>query len=217
MSKQPVSAMPSETPVTCHNEPAFWNEHLHKIPWCKNTRQKSDFIRHELLAFISHFRPFMPYPKYGDLYRNTWDAFPLSSFQGEYLELSQHSLEVPMQPLVNFFRARLPMTVQTITELESQGHLRNVFVSKLTPGSIIKPHRGWTPDYMRIHLCIKEDIKCLITVGTETRTWRQGELLAFKDGGPYAHSVIHAGTKERIVVSYDLHLDYVSRFIPEVK
>jgi Aspartyl/Asparaginyl beta-hydroxylase len=209
--------MPSETPVTHHNEPAFWNEHLHKIPWCENIRQKSDLIRQELLAFINHFRPFMPYPKYGDLYRNTWDAFPLSSFQGEYLELSQHSLEVPMQPLVNLFRAQLPMTVQTITELESQGHLRNVFVSKLTPGSVIKPHRGWTSDYLRIHLCIKEDPECLITVGTETRTWHQGELLAFKDGGPYAHSVIHAGSSERIVVSFDLHLDYVSYFIPEVK
>lgn len=209
--------MPHETTDLLADEPPFWNEHLHKIPWCEDTRRKADLIREELTTFIRQYRPFMPYPKYGDLYRNTWDAFPLSNFQGEYLELSEDNLEVPIQPLVKLFRARLPTTVSTIADLEEQGHLRNVFVSKLTPGSVIKPHRGWTPDYMRIHLCVVEDSECRITVGTETRTWRQGELLAFKDGGPFAHSVEHRGTHERIVVSYDLHLDYVSRFIPEAR
>ena len=214
MENLPFSLL--DTQAVASDEPAFWDDQLHRIPWCVDVKQKASLIRDELIQFIGLYRPFMPYPKYGNLYTNTWDAFPLSSFQGEYVELSKRSLEVPMQPLVDMFRKKLPITSSTITELEAQKHLRNVFVSRLVPGSIINPHRGWTPDYMRIHLCIVEDPQCCITVGSETRTWKTGELLAFKDGGPYPHSVRHEGVAERIILSYDLHLAYVSQFIPEV-
>jgi len=108
------------------------------------------------------------------------------------------------------------VTNSMIFELEEQGILRNVFVSRLIPGSVINPHRGWTPEFLRIHLCLVEDPHCHITVGDETVTWTQGELLAFKDGGPYLHDVRHHGQIERIVISFDLKLTYVAQFIPEI-
>ena len=197
-------------------EPPFWDQELHRLPWCRELVAQGASIAEEILELIRKFRPFMPYPKYGNLYNNTWDAFPLSVFQGEHIELSKEKLSVSMTPLIQMFRTKVPVTSSLIGPLESQGHLRNVFVSRLIPGSIINPHRGWTPDYLRIHLCLVPDPGCRITVGGITRTWKAGQLLAFKDGGPYPHSVEHSGTHERIVISFDLNLQYVARFIPEV-
>lgn len=206
----------SSAPVNEIAEPPFWDAQLHCIPWCLTLLDNAELIRAEVLDLVKKFRPFMPYPKYANLYHNTWDAFPLSVFQGEHIELSKENLAVKMGPLIEMFRAKMPVTSSTIGDLEAQGHLRNVFVSRLMPGSVINPHRGWTPDHLRIHLCLTEDPKCHITVGTATRTWERGKLLAFKDGGPYLHSVQHHGENERIILSYDLNLRYVAQFIPEV-
>jgi aspartyl/asparaginyl beta-hydroxylase (cupin superfamily) len=197
-------------------EPPFWTCELPRIPWCQTLKANAADIRLEILSFIGRYRPFMPYPKYANLYNNTWDAFPLSVFQGEHIELSRNNLSFNMKPLIATFRAQLPVTTRMITDLEEQGNLRNVFVSRLIPGSVINPHRGWTPDFLRIHLCLVEDPDCHITVGDETVTWTEGELLAFKDGGPYLHAVQHQGQLERIVISFDLKLTYVAQFIPEI-
>ena len=197
-------------------EPPYWDHALSRIPWCEDLISKAEEVRQEIVDLITRFRPFMPYPKYANLYNNTWDAFPLSIFQGEHIELSKSKLAVNMAPLIKMFRSKLPVTSNLISTLESEGHLRNVFVSRLVPGSVINPHRGWTPDYLRIHLCLIEDPDCAITVGGITRTWQVGKLLAFKDGGPYLHSVQHKGQRERIVISFDLNLRYAARFIPEL-
>lgn len=199
-----------------NEEPPFWDHLLHQVPWALDVLAKAAGIREEVLNFIPQFRPFMPYPKYANLYNNTWDAFPLSIFQGEHIELSKDKLAFNMTPLIAMFRSKLPVTSSTIEQLESEGHLRNVFVSRLIPGSVINPHRGWTPDFLRIHLCLVEDPGCRITVGEVTRTWQTGQLLAFKDGGALLHSVVHQGTQERIILSYDLSLKYLSQFISEL-
>lgn len=70
------------------DEPPFWDDQLHRVPWCNEVLEKADRIRDEILDFVERHQPFMPYPKYGNLYNNTWDAFPLSVFQGEHIELS---------------------------------------------------------------------------------------------------------------------------------
>jgi hypothetical protein len=208
--------MQPSTEFQSSSEPPFWDSLLNRLPWALDVLAKAADIREEVLRFIPQFRPFMPYPKYANLYNNTWDAFPLSIFQGEHIELSKEKLALNMAPLIAMFRSKLPVCSSTIAPLEREGHLRNVFVSRLIPGSVINPHRGWTPDYLRVHLCLVEDPGCRITVGPETRTWKTGQLLAFKDGGPHLHSVMHEGEHERIVMSYDLSLRYLGQFIPEL-
>jgi aspartyl/asparaginyl beta-hydroxylase (cupin superfamily) len=202
--------------MTASVEPAFWDDQLHRVPWCVEVLEKAERIRDEILDFVGRQNPFMPYPKYGNLYNNTWDAFPLSLFQGEHIELSKRSLEINMSPLVSAYRKRLPVTSSVIAPLEAEGALRNVFVSRLIPGSVINPHRGWTPDFMRVHLGLQCDPGCRITVGDQTRTWEPLKFLAFKDGGPHLHSVVHEGSTQRIVISHDLRLSWLARFIPEV-
>jgi aspartyl/asparaginyl beta-hydroxylase (cupin superfamily) len=202
--------------MTLPTEPAFWNDHLHQVPLCAELRQNFLTIQSEIRSFIDAAHPFMAYPKYANLYTNTWDAFPLSKFQNEFAELSQKNLNFNLDRIVAFTRNRLRTLSGLITTLEQEGHLSNVFVSRLLPGSVINPHRGWTPDFLRIHLALYADPYCRITVGNETQTWVEGELLAFKDGGPYLHQVRHDGTSERIILSLDLTLIYLEQFIPGI-
>jgi aspartyl/asparaginyl beta-hydroxylase (cupin superfamily) len=212
---------PAESSSDASPEPAFWHQELHRVPWCVELKRQAETIRSEIFELIGKFRPFMPYPKYPvphypSLYDNTWDAFPVSIFEGEHIELSKAKTTLDIEPLVRMFRSKLPTVTRMVTDLEREGVIRNVFVSRLIPGSIIHPHRGWTPDFLRIHLCLQADPGCRITVGAESRTWVRGELLAFKDGGPYPHSVEHKGSSERIIISHDLRLSYLADFIPEL-
>ncbi|CAN1562999.1 Aspartyl/asparaginy/proline hydroxylase [Burkholderiaceae bacterium] len=202
--------------MTLSTEPPFWNDYLHQVPLCCALRQNFSEIQREIRSFIDAAHPFMAYPKYANLYTNTWDAFPLSKFQNEFAELSEKNLNFNLDRIVAFTRSRLPTLSGLISDLEQEGHLSNLFVSRLLPGSVINPHRGWTPDFLRIHLALYADPYCRITVGQETRTWVEGELLAFKDGGPYLHQVRHDGTTERIILSLDLSLNYLEQFIPEI-
>lgn len=197
-------------------EPPFWSDQVAQIPLCQQLRANFPLILDEILGFIANFRPFMDYPKYANLYVNTWKAFPLSKFQGDHIEISIKQLNFNVDTIVAYNRSRLPVLSKIIQDIENEGYLRNVFVSKLLPGAIINPHRGWTGDYLRIHMGLVCDPECRITVGQATQTWKTGELLAFKDGGPYLHNVRHSGTHERIVLSLDLLLRYVSKFIPEI-
>ena len=68
---------------------------------------------------------------------------------------------------------------------------------------------------MRIHLPIVVDPDCKITVGTHTHTWEEGKILSFIDGD--MHSVKHLGTKDRIVVSVDMRINYAKQYVPELK
>lgn len=218
----PGLPQPAALSADAFPEPAFWHQELHRVPWCLELKRQAESIRSEVFDLIGKFRPFMPYPKYPipkypSLYDNTWDAFPVSIFEGEHIELSKAKTALDIEPLVRMFRSKLPTVTRMVADLEREGILRNVFVSRLIPGSVIHPHRGWTPDFLRIHLCLQADPGCRITVGNESHTWVQGELLAFKDGGPYPHSVEHRGSTERIIISHDLRLSYLATFIPELQ
>ncbi len=194
-------------------EPPFWDHALSKIPFCDDLLTQYPKIFKELSSFILKNHPFMNYPKYGNLYSHTWEAFPLSIFEGEFIALTKGQLGFDLDSFVKEARRHLPQISALISTLESEGHLRNVFVSRLVPGSQIHPHRGWTPEFLRIHLGLVSDPLCKLTVGHETRTWQAGGLLAFKDGGPYLHSVSHQGQHERIIMSVDLRMSYVTQFL----
>lgn len=197
-------------------EPAFWNEYIHKIPYCVELVNNFPAIKKEITDLIKNSNPFVDYPKYGGLYSNKWEAFPVSKFEGEYISSFKSNIEFDPEDITRFVRSQMPVLSSIMTPLEEQGHLRNSFISRLFPGSIIHPHRGWTQDYLRVHIGIQCDTSCTITVGNETQTWSEGKLLSFKDGGPYDHTVKHNGTRERIILATDLRITYVQNFIPEI-
>jgi hypothetical protein len=209
--------MPQKGPPTpSPQEPPFWDAFLDAVPFCVALQKSQPQILSELNHFVASQQPFMDYPKYGNLYSHTWEAFPLSLFEGEFIAMAKGQLGFDLEEFVARARGHLPVISALLAPLEKQGDLRNVFVSRLLPGSVIHPHKGWTPDFLRIHLGLICDPHCTINIGTVTRSWVPGKLLAFKDGGPYLHSVRHQGSHERIVLSIDLRLSYLARFIPAI-
>jgi aspartyl/asparaginyl beta-hydroxylase (cupin superfamily) len=54
--------------------------------------------------------------------------------------------------------------------------------SVLAPGTHIRPHVGYTTQVLRCHLgVVVPDADCMLRVGSETRSWREGECLIFDD------------------------------------
>ncbi len=212
-------------------EPPFWNHILYKIPLVEVLRQNYIPIRDEICNFIGKENPLKDYPLYyvktadeydngkpatktNLIYEKEWKAMPYTLFEDE------NDMQTKKYPYfaeyTKFVQSKIPLTYNLIKHQEANGFIRNGFVSKLVPGSKINPHRGVSNKYLRLHLCLKTDLGCAITVGDETQKWYDGQFLAFKDGGPYLHSVYHEGTNERIILSMDLRLSILKETIQEL-
>jgi hypothetical protein len=203
--------------------PYFWDEYLNDVPLCKDLVENYQTIRREILEYIKLPDALFDYPMYlveGEnnkgipLYENYWKAIPMTNFEGEFLaDYASPDEKQFFNFLIQRTKKSCPFTNSLIQGLEDEGHLKNCFISRLIPGSIINPHRGWTDEFMRIHLGLVCDPECKITVGEETRTWEEGKLIAFKDGGEYLHSVVHNGIEERIILSVDVRISYLTTWL----
>jgi len=203
----------------------FWDEYLRDVPLCNSLIKNYELILKEITEYIKLPDALLDYPMYlveGDdskgvpLYKNYWKAIPMTNFEGEFLaDYASPDEKNFFNFLIQRTKKLCSITNSLIEELEQQGNLANCFISRLLPGSIINPHRGWTSEFMRIHLGLICDSECKITVGEETRTWEPGKLLAFKDGGQYLHSVVHNGTEERVILSMDVRIAYLTQFVSE--
>lgn len=203
----------------------FWEDYLQQVPLYKNLIDNSEIIRQEILEYLKLPNSLVDYPMYlveGEnnegipLYQNYWKAIPMTNFEGEYLADYSTPIEKSFfNILIQRTKKYCPFTNSLIQDLENESNLANCFISRLLPGSIINPHRGWTDNFMRFHLGLVCDPECKITVGEETKTWEVGKVLAFKDGGSYLHSVIHNGTQERIILSMDVRISYLKQFVSE--
>ena len=204
-------------------EPLFYD--TDKIDILQKIKSKFPQIQKEVLDYIKS-NEFYDYPKYevsnelynGELYKNDWKAIPLSEFEEEHVELTEDdAVKSEINNKLPKIKGLILTYNQIIKQGEEEGWIRNSFLSKLNPGSIIEPHKGWSDNFLRCHIGIDVDNKCCITKELpnsdlkikETRTWKEGEWIAFQDGGNYLHSVKHNGTKPRIVLSLDLNLDHI--------
>ena len=203
-------------------ELCFWQDKLQNVPICIDLVNNYEQIKKEIIEFVSNPENLNDYPKYEVsmnnrsylLYDNYWKAVPMSRFENEYIELKSDIIEQNyVQNLIKKAKAACPTVDRVIQPLERKSVLANSFISRLMPGTIIHPHVGHSKDFMRIHLGIVCDPECKITVGDETKTWQEGKLIAFKDGGPYTHSVVHNGTSERIVFSVDIKTKYLEMYM----
>jgi aspartyl/asparaginyl beta-hydroxylase (cupin superfamily) len=210
------------------NEPRFWEEYLIHEPVCQQLCENWEKIRDEILDLKKNYPNwFTKYPKFKvedpdtrekvRLYENDWSITALSKLSESYNVENNRAEKTggsSLEKLVKRYRGKLLPTLNSIIgELDKDETLSNVFVSILSPGVIIKPHVGYSKDYMRIHLGLICDPECKITVGDETKTWEEGKILSFKDGGPYYHQVQHNGKSDRYVLSLDLKLSYLNQYI----
>lgn len=211
-------------------EPAFWDSYLLEEPCCKEFLDNWSNLKRDVFFAIEKYPQFfVDYPKYKvtlpgtdqkvRMYENTWKVTAWSRFDEMYSEVDRvgKKLGDSVEKLLNrYIKKNIPDTYAIIEKYQQQDVLSNVFVSILSPGTVIHPHQGHSKEYMRCHIGLVCDPECKITVGDETKTWEEGKLIAFKDGGPYYHSVKHEGNCDRIIFSFDLKLDYLKQYIPEL-
>lgn len=193
----------------------YWDDQLQRLPVCQALLSNFEEVKREITDFINDRSVLVEYPKYTVegghlLYDNHWTAYPMSVFKEEHVELhGTIERENLLNKLIANARSKMPLIDSIIGPYEKQGVLANSFISRLLPGTVIRPHLGWSTSWIRTHLGIICDPGCVITVGNKTRAWEEGKLLAFSDAGPFQHSVKHEGTQERIVFSIDLRISWL--------
>ena len=74
--------------------------------------------------------------------------------------------------------------------------------SVLAPGTEIQPHRGYQGPFLRCHLGLRvPEGDCGLELESETRGWREGEVLVFDDRRP--HRAWNRTAEERVVLLFD--------------
>jgi hypothetical protein len=215
-------------------EPAFWEDVIADLPVCvafrENWRKILEEAR-EYLAISPDFLISYPAIEVDDLERpgektkvysgNSWKVATagiktddaMTSLGGPFIaKYVKKTVGIELSDIVSSVASVLPTIHKIAKTLEDDGHMFNGVFSVVSPGTVIAPHRG-DSNLMRVHLGLVCDPLCKITVGPDKRTWKEGELLAFKDGGAYPHSVTHNGTHDRLILIFDLTLDYLRSVI----
>lgn len=113
------------------------------------------------------------------LHEGGWDVLPFK-WQGE----------ITLEALASTFRwLRDPLVV-------------NAGLSRLAPGTVIKPHVGYTAEVLRLHLGLECPAGASITVAGEECAWHDGELLLFDD--TLEHSARNLGDRPRLILLVDI-------------
>jgi aspartate beta-hydroxylase len=137
---------------------------------------------HSLLASGTGFQPFDE-GEYGftpDNVEGAWNVF--------YLMLAGR--EAPGAA------AACPKTTAALRALPNLA--TSAMISALTPGTHLWAHCGPTNAVVSLSMGLIAPPGCTIRVGTEERTWREGECLVFDD--TYEHEVWHRGQGTRFVM-----------------
>lgn len=91
--------------------------------------------------------------------------------------------------------------IETLPAMRTAGGL--IYVSRMQPGTHIRPHRGPTNLRLRCHLGITvPEGDCALRVGDDTRQWQEGRCLVFNDY--LEHEAWNHTAQDRIVLIVDL-------------
>ncbi|MBI3284906.1 MAG: aspartyl/asparaginyl beta-hydroxylase domain-containing protein [Burkholderiales bacterium] len=116
------------------------------------------------------------------LYNRGWDVYGLVLAQQRIMENC-------------IFCSRTTELLEEIPGLVTAGF------SRLAPGTIIRPHVGYTDQVLRLHLGLRSSPQCGIRVGSEVRHWVPGQCLIFDD--TVEHEAWNRGPTERLVLLAD--------------
>ncbi|MEO1014713.1 MAG: aspartyl/asparaginyl beta-hydroxylase domain-containing protein [Pseudomonadota bacterium] len=168
--------------------------------WTRDIVKCAPAIRDELFAFLSEendaFEPYVPATHQSatastsDLTGNLdWGAIHL------FKDGVANPKTVPHFPATMEALARAPQPgVQTLSPI--------ALFSRLTPGARIPPHHGLVNTRLICHLPIAIADDCAIRVGSQTRPWREGEMLIFDDS--IEHEAWNNSSVERIILLFDI-------------
>jgi beta-hydroxylase len=125
---------------------------------------------------------FAPWPERG-LYRGSWDVYGLYAGGRRIMENCI------------FCPAAAEMLGDSVPGLTMAGF------SRLSPGTRIVPHVGYTNAVLRLHLGLVVPEDCGLRVGEEVRRWEEGRCLVFDD--MFEHEAWNLGTRDRLVLLVD--------------
>jgi len=219
-------------------ESAFWDNQLKlsNEPICAEMIKSFDKLYIELTHFATacshwispYFNPMIEDLNTGNqipLYNKGWTTLSVGyvdeekSVTPEFLKFKEDEekrLDVNLTETIRKMRKRgLPFLHSIIWKAERDKKLANAFLGTLHPGCVVNSHKGWSDEYLRVHLALSwDDDDITITVGEETRTWVDGDILAFKDKGPYFISMKNQSKdQERLYLSFDLGIEYLKGYI----
>lgn len=218
-------------------EPAFWQYplKLNREPICTEMIRKYDNLYIELTQFavsgaeycFPYFNPTGVDPATGKrhhLYTGQWEGIPVGLIDYEnsvtpefveYKEKHENEMGKKLDDTIKKLRKRgLPHLHGIIWKAERDGILANAYLGTIYPGCRVLPHKGLGANYMRVMLGLTwDDDKATITVGDETETWTDGDIIAFRDCGPYDISIKHEGEDERLYLSFDLDMEYLKPYL----
>ncbi len=126
-------------------------------------------------------KSFMPWPE-RFLYEGHWDVFGLYAF-GEKLP------------------GNCALCPETTRVVEAVPGMTTAGFSFLAPGTVIRPHTGYSGEVLRCHLGLVVPDGCALRVGAETRSWEAGKCLIFDD--TVEHEAWNRGTQGRAVLLID--------------
>jgi aspartate beta-hydroxylase len=170
-----------------------------EFDWASALESKSDIIREELSGVLADHAAFRPYLERGDtephlqnhpLVGNAdWSAFFLWKDGVRQAENC----------------ARCPQTAAAIEALPLDylpGQAPSVLFSLLRPGAYIPPHHGMVNTRLICHLPLLVPGPAWLRVGSETRSWREGELVIFDD--TVEHEAKNEASETRVVLLFDV-------------
>jgi beta-hydroxylase len=150
-----------------------------EFPWTRYLEDSFVAIREEYEALDQ--RRIRPWPE-TKVYNHGWKAFGLYGFGSR---IDENCALCP----------RLAAVLDVIPGLTTAGF------SVLSPGTVIKPHRGYTSSVLRCHLGISVPGDCALRVGDATQTWREGECFVFDD--TVEHEAWNRSDRARVVLLLD--------------
>ncbi len=150
-----------------------------EFPWTRDLEDNFAAIREEYDALgQGRLRPW-PETK---VYNHGWKAFGLYAFG---VRIDENCALCP----------RLAGVLDVIPGLTTAGF------SVLGPGTVIKPHRGYTSSVLRCHLGISVPGDCALRLGDVTQTWREGECFVFDD--TVEHEAWNRSDRARVILLLD--------------
>ena len=150
-------------------------------PFTKILEQAYPVIRREMEAVsMDRYKPW--YEK--DLYTNKWLVFGLFA-------------------MGNKLNANCEICPETVKLLEKIPGLTTAGFSCLEPGTVIKPHEGFSKMVLRCHLglSVPQPETCALKVAGVEGRWQEGKCLIFDD--TLTHEAWNKGDKPRIVLLID--------------
>lgn len=116
-------------------------------------------------------------------------------------QLAWGSLHLLKAGLTTELADAFPQSVRAVKSLplaQVDGQAPEAFFSVLRPGARIPPHTGLANTKLTVHLPLRVNRDCRLTVGGEQRNWLQGSVLVFDDS--FVHEACNLGQTERVVL-----------------